>query len=35
MKENETLQLPPIIKQIEVDCAPARAFEPFTREIHA
>lgn len=35
MKENDTLQLPPIVKHIEVACAPARAFELFTREIHA
>jgi hypothetical protein len=35
MKANETIQLPPIIKQVEVACTPARAFALFTAEIHA
>jgi hypothetical protein len=35
MKSNDTLQLPPLIKHVDVACAPARAFALFTAEIHA
>lgn len=35
MKANETLQLPPVIKSIDVACSPERAFALFTAEIHA
>lgn len=35
MKANEPLQLAPLIKSIEVRCAPDRAFALFTAEIHA
>jgi len=35
MKANDSLELPPVIKSIEVACTPARAFALFTAEIHA
>lgn len=34
MKSNHKLQLPPIVKTVDVSCSPDRAFATFTRDIH-